>query len=423
MSQQTNHLDLERSRELVAPDRWSTDLETFRDEIRGFLADQLPAGWRGAGSLPAAEAAQFGVLWRAQLHRNRLLAVSWPTEFGGGGLSEKAAVVVAEEFAKAGAPSTDMLDTVGIDLLGNTLLRWGTQDQRQRFLPRILSGEDRWCQGFSEPDAGSDLAGLRTTARRDGDEWIIEGQKTWTSAGHKANWMFLLARTDPASRRSRGLSMLLLPVGQAGVEMRPIRSIDGRTDFNEVFLDRARSAVADTLGPEGRGWDVAKSLLEFERGAAAAVFPVEFTAELDRLLALSHREGATADPVVRQHLAEAVTRITVLRCVGAEMLHRFMAGEAPGPASSMFKLLWSEHHQRTTELALDLLGEQALDADGRAPTNAYRADDPGAPNSAASWVTTFLRARAETIYAGSSEIQRNIIAETVLGLPREPRAS
>ncbi len=400
--------------------RYSADAERYRGEVRAFLADKLPAGWSGIGALSPDAARAWAVEWRRVLAAAGLLAPAWPSEYGGGGLSPVEQVVLAEELARAGVPSGVPNDAFGIQMVGNTLLRWGTEDQKAYFLPRVISGEHRWCQGYSEPDAGSDLANLSTRAVLDGDEWVLNGQKVWTSAAKTANWIFVLARSDPDAPRHRGITFLLVPMDQPGVEVRPIRMMTGASEFNETFFNDARTAASNVVGGVGNGWAVAMTLLGYERGEAAATNPILFRIELDRLLGLARARGRHTDPVIRQRLAEAYAAVEVMRYLGLRTLTRFVAGEAPGPEGSVFKLYWSEHHQRVTELAIDILGADATEPSGRWPAGSFGTDDLGTPGESASWVGTFLNARAGTIYAGTSQVQRNILGEMVLGLPKEP---
>jgi alkylation response protein AidB-like acyl-CoA dehydrogenase len=312
-------------------------------------------------------------------------------------------------------------DTYSVKMLANTLLQWGTDDQKRHLLPRIRSMEDVWCQGYSEPGSGSDLASLTTRATLSGDSWIIDGQKVWTSAADRANWIFLLARTDPDVPRHQGISFLLAPLDQPGIEVRPIRMMNGEAEFAEVFFTGARTAAHNVVGPVNAGWKVAQTLLGFERGDEAATLPVLFRAELNRLIALIREAGLDTDPRIRQRVADAFSHVEVMRFLGYRVLSGLVAGRPPGPEASVFKLLWSEHHQHITELAMDVLGPRGLVPEGRGPLRVYRTDDPGAPNSTGSWSQVFLNSRAGTIYAGTSEVQRNILGETTLGLPREPR--
>jgi hypothetical protein len=398
--------------------RFPSEAEAFREQVRSFLSSHLPDRWAGIGSLD--DPGGFLTTWRALLQEERLLAVSWPVEYGGGGRGPLESVIVAEELARVGLRHCSPNDAAGIEMLGNTLLRYGTDEQKARLLPRILSGEDRWCQGYSEPDAGSDLAAIRCRAVMDGDEWVIDGQKIWTSAGHLANWIFVLCRTDPAASRHRGLSLLLCPMDQPGVEVRPIRMLNGRSEFNEVYFSGARTAAGNVVGPLHAGWPVAMTLLGFERGEAAASQSIELRAEIDRLVALARSLGRSADPRVRDRLAWCYSQVEAMRYLGLRLLSDVAAGRPPGPESSGSKLLWSEYHRAVSELAVDILGMNATAPSGRAPATVFGADDGGAPNSSGSWVGVFLNSRAGTIYSGTSEIQRNIIAERVLGLPRPP---
>jgi alkylation response protein AidB-like acyl-CoA dehydrogenase len=396
------------------------EAETYRDKIRAFLGEHLPAGWKGIGALPNDEARAWTDDWRVTLYENGLLAAAWPKEYGGGGLTPLEQVVLAEEFARAGVPMGGPNDAFSIQLVGNTLLHWGTPEQKEYFLPRILSGEHVWCQGYSEPGAGSDLASVATRAVLDGDEWVINGQKIWTSAAQWANWIFALTRTDLDAPKHKGISFLLVPMDQPGVEVRPIKMLTGASEFNETFFTDARTSVENVVGAVNGGWAVAMTLLGYERGEAAATVPVAFRTELNRLIELVRTSGRAEDPVIRQRLAACYAKVEIMRFLGLRTLTGFLQGAAPGPEGSIFKLLWSEYHQVVTELALDVLGPEAMVPSGRWPTTAFSTDDAGAPNDSASWVGTFLNARAGTIYAGTSQIQRNILGELVLGLPKEP---
>ena len=407
---------------------YPAEAESFRAEVRTVLARELPPAWAGIGAIPGRQDAErFAAHWRQVLYRRGLLGITWPPEHGGRGLSRLHQVVLMEELARAGAPFGEHTDLFGIKMLGSTLLRWGTAEQRRRFLPRILSGEDRWCQGFSEPGAGSDLASLTTRAtlvKGDGEvggDWVIDGQKVWTSVAHRANWIFLLARTDPQARGHRGISFLLCPLDQPGIEIRPIRALTGDSDFHEVFFTGARTHADLVVGAPGEGWPVAMTLLGHERGEEAATNPILFRAELDRLLALAAERGRDHDPLIRQRLAWCYARVEIMRYLGYRILTQVLNGTELGAAASVAKLYWSEYHAAATELALDIGGLAGLVPEGRGPLRAVRTDDPGAPNSSGSWLGAFLNARAGTIYAGTSEVQRNILAETVLGLPKEKR--
>jgi alkylation response protein AidB-like acyl-CoA dehydrogenase len=395
--------------------------EEFRARVRAFLGDHLPVGWTGLGGLPEGEREQFREQWRRTLGEHQMLAVSWPKEYGGGGLSLVEQVVLAEEFARAGAPQGSENDTFGIGMLGNTLIHLGTEEQKKHYLPRILSGEQRWCQGYSEPDAGSDLAGIRTSAVLDGEEWVINGQKTWTSAGHLADHIFVLARTDPSAPKHKGISFLLVPMDQPGVEVRPIRNMAGYALFNEVFFTDARTGAGEVVGAVNDGWRTAMALLGFERGVTATTDAIRFRADLDRLLALARERGVTNDARIRDRLAWCHSRVEVMRFRGYQALTRSLSGRPPGPESAISKIIWSEYAQAYTELAVEILGPEALAPTGQATGGMLQMPEAGTENSPLSWVETFLAARAGTIYAGSSQVQRNIVGEQLLGLPKEPR--
>ena len=401
---------------------YSDSAEAFREHVRAFLAARLPADWSGLGALTTAEQQVFITRWRATLHANGLLAVNWPKQYGGAGLSPMEQVVLAEEFTRVGVPQGGLNDNFGIQMLGSVLLRYGTAQQKTHYLPRILSLEDVWCQGFSEPDAGSDLAGIRTRAVRDGDEWVITGQKTWTSYGHLATHIFVLCRTDPDAQRHRGISLLLCPLDQGGITLRPLTTLTGDDEFNEVFFDGARCPVSDVIGAVNDGWGVAMSLLGFERGEAAATLPMKFAKDLERLVMLARRHGRIDDPTILQRLAICAEGVEQMRCMGMAAVSRWVQGEEIGAESSIHKLFWSEWLQQATELAMDIMGEAGIAPQGDGLQGmSFPAAEAGTPNTTGAWADYFLRARAATIYAGSSEVQRNIIGERILGLPRGER--
>jgi alkylation response protein AidB-like acyl-CoA dehydrogenase len=401
--------------------QYDVDAEAYREKVRAFLGEKLPAGFTGIGSLEGDALVEFATEWRTTLYEAGYLAPGWPEEYGGAGLSALEQVILAEEFARAGVPTGGPNDVFGIQMLGNTLLIMGTEEQKKYYLPRILSGEDTWCQGYSEPNAGSDLGNVGLRGVRDGDQWILNGQKIWTSAGHLADHIFTLARTDPDAPKHKGISFLLVDMRQPGIEVRPIRMINGDSEFNEVFYTDATAPVDNVVGGVNNGWAVAMTLLGFERGEAAATLPIRFQAEIDRLFMLAAERGLTSDPVMRQKLAWAYSKVQIMRYSGMRVLTNFLRGHHPGPDGAISKLYWSEYHRTVTELATHILGAEAMVPTGRMPSSSFQTDDAGAPNSSASWVGTFLSSRAGTIYAGSSQIQRNIIGEMVLGLPKEPR--
>jgi alkylation response protein AidB-like acyl-CoA dehydrogenase len=400
---------------------YSDEAEAYRHKVQAVLAEKLPSDWGGLGQLDGDELTAFVTEWRATLYEAGYLAPGWPVEYGGAGLSALEQVLLAEEFARAGVPMGGPNDVFGIQMLGNTILLQGTDEQKAHYLPRILSGDDTWCQGYSEPDAGSDLSNVGLRAELDGDVWVLNGQKIWTSAGHLADHIFTLARTDPDAPKHKGISFLLVDMRQPGVEVRPIKMISGDSEFNEVFYSDATCPKGNVIGGVNDGWRVAMTLLGFERGEAAATVPIAFQAELDRLFALAAERGRSSDPIIRERLAWAYSRVQIMRYNGMRVLTQFLQGHHPGPDAAVSKLYWSEYHKVVTELAVDILGADAMVPEGRQPSSAFQTDDAGAPNSSASWVSTFLNARAGTIYAGSSQIQRNIIGEMVLGLPKEPR--
>ena len=400
---------------------YSAAAEEYREKVQAFLAEKLPPNWKGIGALTGDALEHFVTEWRATLFSSGYLAPGWPVEFGGGGLSELEQVIIAEEFARAGVPTGGHNDVFSIQMLGNTLLLFGTEEQKRHYLPRLLAGEDTWCQGYSEPNAGSDLSNVGLRAELDGDQWVLNGQKIWTSAGHLADHIFTLARTDPDAPKHKGISFLLVGMRQPGIEVRPIKMLSGESEFNEVFYTDAVVPKENVVGGVNNGWAVAMGLLGFERGAAASIAPIAFEAEFDRLLQLAKDRGVSNDPRIRQKLAWCYSKVQVMRYLGMRTLTKFLAGHHPGPDGAIFKLYWSEYHKVVTELGVDLLGMDAMTPTGRKPSSAFSTDDAGAPNDSMSWAMTFLNARAGTIYAGSSQVQRNIIGEMVLGLPKEPK--
>ena len=342
--------------------------------------------------------------WEAALGAAGWSAIGWPKSHGGRDASVAEQVVFAEEYARAHAPSR--VGHLGVELLGPTLLALGSEDQKARFLPDILSGAAIWCQGYSEPGAGSDLANIRTRAVRDGDVYRIEGQKIWTSMGAIADWCFVVARSEEGSRGPKGLVFLMVPMVQPGITVRPIRQMTGESEFSEVFFDGAVARVEDRIGEEGEGWSVAMALLGYERGVSTLAQQMHFRNELDALVAIAKRNGKAADPLIRQRLAQAQIGLKIMRYNALRMLANAESG-ALSPEAYTYKLYWSMWHRDLGELAMDVIGPEAeiADAEGRfAPL----------PNM-------FLMSRADTIYAGANQIQRNIIAERALGLPREPR--
>jgi alkylation response protein AidB-like acyl-CoA dehydrogenase len=390
--------------------QFSAEDEEFRGRVAEWLAANVPAGLRGAGG-PGREHEAFAerLAWNRQLAAAGLTCLGWPVEHSGRGATLAQQVIFYEEYARSGAPAR--VGVVGEELLGPTLIAFGTPEQKRRFLPPIAAVEELWCQGYSEPGAGSDLAAVATTAVRDGDQWVITGQKVWTSLAHVADWCFVLARTDPASagpgvprrRRSDGLSYLLVPMRQPGVTVRPIKQLTGTSEFNEVFLDGARTEIGNVVGEPGDGWRIAKATLEFERGAGMLGQQVGFRREFGELVETARRTGAGADPLLRDRLARAWIGLEVMRAYALDTLGQ---SAGTGAEASVLKVLWSRWHRDLGELAMDVRGAASM----------VSAQDLDA------WQRLFLFSRADTIYGGSDEIQRNIIAARALGLPRQARA-
>jgi alkylation response protein AidB-like acyl-CoA dehydrogenase len=381
--------------------------------VRTWLTDHLSgefADFRGMGG-PGREDldVEQRLRWNRHLAEHGWTGVGWPAEHGGRGLSLAQQVIFHEEYARSNAPAR--VNHLGEELLGPTLIAFGTEAQQQRFLPKILAVEELWCQGYSEPGAGSDLANVATRARLDGDEWVIDGQKIWTSAAQFAQWCFVVARTTPGSSRHEGLSFLLVPMDQPGIEVRPIRQLTGGAEFNEVFFTGARTSADLVVGEVGGGWRVAMGLLGFERGVSTLAQQVGFERELGDLIALAKENGSLADPVIRDRLAQAKVELEVMWVNAVRGLSGVVAGSdssAGGGAASIAKLVWANWHKRLGELAMAILGADALTISN-------------APYELDRWQSLYLFSRADTIYGGSDEIQRNILAERVLGLPREPK--
>src|SRR5215210_2140826 len=334
------------------------EAEAFRKEIRTWLEENLPEGWFDEGfTLAGEDRKRFNEEWPEKLYKGGWICATWPKEYGGKGLSLMESVVLNEEFARAGAPLR--ADFFGDTLVGPTILQWGSEEQKQEFLPKILSGQISWCQGFSEPNAGSDLAGLKTRAELDGDEWRINGQKVWTTQAKTADYIFLLARTDPNVPKHAGISYLLVPMKQEGVEVRPIVQPDGSGEFNEVFFEDVRCPKDNVVGGLNNGWKVAMTTLGFERGTSATTSHRRFEKELDTIVEAARANGRIGDPAVRQRLARAWSTVQIMRINGLRQLSNQVAGRKdPDMArlSALNKIFWSEHHQRVMELAVDILG-------------------------------------------------------------------
>ena len=386
--------------------------ESLRTSLRAWLRANLPEGW-GTPAHPKprtpAEKVAFARRWQRTLHDGGWAGIAWPREYGGRALTPLEQLLFHEECFAADAP--DMIDiAIGLNLTGPTLIHHGTEAQKKRFLARILRGEDVWCQGFSEPGAGSDLAALRTRGDVRGDRIVVNGQKVWTSYAHHADWCILIVRTDPTAARHRGLTFVLLDMKTPGITIRPLREMTGVAWFNEVFLENVEIPRDMVVGEIGRGWDIAITTLSHERGT---VVPYQrLGRHLAALAALARRlsDLTTApghDPLVRQRLAQLAIDLQVLRLSTYRSISQLMRSGQPGPQGSMLKLLWSELEQRIMEAASALSGAHAQ-LDEHAP----QAHDAGR------WQYGYLWSRAATIYAGTSEVQRNIISQRVLGLPR-----
>jgi len=387
--------------------------DEYRRQVADWLAANVPPELRGAGG-PGREHEAFAerLDWNRRLAAAGWTCLGWPAAYGGHDAPLRQQMIFYEEYARSRAPAR--VAVVGEELLGPTLIAFGTPEQRRRFLPPIAAVEELWCQGYSEPNAGSDLASVSTTATRSGDEWVITGQKVWTSLAHVADWCFVLARTEPGSRRSAGLSYLLVPMRQEQITIRPIRQLTGTSEFNEVFFDGARTPLENVVGAPGDGWRIAKATLEFERGAGMLGQQVGFRRELDDLISLARRTEAGADPRLRDRLARAWIGLEVIRAYALDTL-----GQPPGTGAeaSVLKVLWSRWHQALGELAMDVRGAGSMIAEA----GHNNSDDGDYAADLDEWQRLYLFSRADTIYGGSDEIQRNVIATRALGLPRQGR--
>src|SRR5450631_1880738 len=381
----------------------------FRAEVRRFLVANVLGEFAALGGRGGSGDETFG--FETRLKWERVLAdagwtcLGWPAEYGGRGASMTEQVIFNEEYSRSLAPGR--VSILGEGLLGPTLIHFGTEAQKERFLPPIREGTELWCQGYSEPDAGSDLANVKTTAVRHGDEWVITGQKVWTSLAHQSDWCFVVCRTVPGSTRHKGLSYLLVPMDQPGVEIRPITQLTRTSEFNEVFFDGARTARDLVVGEPGDGWPVALATLGYERGVGLLGHQLSFRRELDHLMDVARGNGRSRDPVIRQRLARSYAELEVLRYNTLRSLSGYDGPVAP-PEASIIKLYWATWHRRLGELAMDVRGPAGQVVES-AP---YELDE---------FQRTFLFSRSETIYGGSNEIQKNIIGERVLGLPPEPK--
>ena len=402
------------------------EAEAFRVEIRAWLEENLPQGWMEPGfEMTGEERAAFNDEWPTKLFAGGWICAAWPTEYGGKGLSIMENVVLAEEFARHRAPMR--ADFFGDTLVGPTILQWGTEEQKKEFLPKILKGEMAWCQGFSEPNSGSDLASLACSAVLDGDEWVINGQKVWTTQAQFADYIFLLARTDPTVSKHKGISYLLVPMKQPGVEVRGITQPDGTAEFNEVFFENVRCPKENVVGGLNNGWIVANTTLSHERGMSATTSYRRFEEEFRLMTAAATASGAIDDPVIRQRLVRYWSKIQILRINGLRALTATLhttkdpAVAALGATNKMF---WSEMHRAALECALDIFGAESMlvtagPPKGNWPGVARGGRRDGYPVSP--MISAFFFSRSETIWGGTAEIQRNIVGERVLGLPKEPK--
>ncbi len=383
----------------------------FREEVRAFLSAHLVGEFADLGGRGGSGDETFGfdtrLRWEKVLAEGGWTCIGWPVDHGGRGASMTEQVIFHEEYARAAAPGR--VSILGEGLLGPTLIHYGTEAQKARFLPPILQGTELWCQGYSEPDAGSDLANVKTRAVLDGDEWVITGQKVWTSLAHQSDWCFVVCRTDPDSSRHKGLSYLLVPMDQPGIDVRPITQLTKTSEFNEVFFTEARTHRDNVVGAVGEGWKVALATLAFERGVALLGHQLGFVRELNAIIELAQQNGRSNDPVVRQELARAHAELTIMRYNTLRSLSGVDGPVAP-PEASISKLYWGSWHRRLGELALSVMGPSAMVLSDW-------------PYELGDFQRSFLFSRSETIYGGSNQIQRNIIGERVLGLPAEPKGA
>jgi alkylation response protein AidB-like acyl-CoA dehydrogenase len=384
----------------------------FRDELRAWLAAHAPRDWEARYPAGQSMEARFAFLrgWQRQVYEGGWTGLSWPKEYGGRGATLMEQAIFHEELARAGAPPLPGI--LGLALVGPTLIAFGSPAQKQRYLAKILSGEEIWCQGFSEPNAGSDLAALRTEAQLVDGHFVVNGQKVWTSFGWISDWCELVVRTDPAAEKHKGLTVLLVDMRSPGVEVRPLRQMTGEPEFNELFFTNVRVPAENVVGRVNDGWNVALGTLMHERALLGAGLQVTFKRQFERLVELAHqveRNGrpAAEDPVIRQKLAQAYAEIEIMRLNQMRAISRVMQTGMPGPEGSIQKIFWSELNQRFQQTAMEVLGPY-----GQLTRASEFAFDGG------QWAYAYLRARGNTIEAGTSEIQRNIVGHFVLGLPK-----
>ena len=388
---------------------FSAHEEAFRKDVRRWLETHLPDDLRGrafASSRADREEVRRLRAWQRAMHEAGYVGMDWPREFGGRGASIVEMVILYQEMARAESPQ--FVNRGGISMLGPTLMKHGTPAQQKRFLPRILTAEEVWCQGFSEPNAGSDLASLQTRAVREDDQFVVNGQKVWTSMAHVADWCFLLVRTDPTAPKHRGISFLLVDMTTPGIAVRPLRQITGEAEFNEVFFDNVRVPADNLVGRLNEGWSVAITTLAYERDLLTFIRHVSLRNALHRLVRLVQRQKTSVDPIVRQKVAGLWIGEQALQLNGYRSLTNILRGGAPGPEGSTSKLFWSQVDQDLAQVATEVIG----------PYSQITQGSPWAPDEG-QWEFYELLARASGIRAGTSEILRNVLAERVLGLPKD----
>jgi alkylation response protein AidB-like acyl-CoA dehydrogenase len=383
---------------------------SFRDEFRAWLHANVPKDWDEFREAEMEPRFEYLKRWQRKLYEGGWAGISWPKAYGGRGASLMEQVIFWQEMALADAPP--MANVLGLGLIGPTIIAFGTEAQKKRFLPKILSAEEIWCQGFSEPDAGSDLANLRCEGRLESDHYVINGQKVWNSYGWAADWCELVVRTDPSAAKHKGITMVLVDMKSPGVEVRPLKQMTGETEFNEIFFHDVRVPVENVVGKVNEGWSAAIGTLMHERGTFGAGLQIIYQRNMSRLIELSktiQRNGrpASQDPLVRQKLAQCYAEIEIMRMNQMRAFSRINATGVPGPEGSIQKIFWSELNQRFQQAAQEILG----------PYGQLEAGDPHAIDKGA-WSYGYLRTRGNTIEAGTSEIQRNIIGHFVLGLPK-----
>jgi alkylation response protein AidB-like acyl-CoA dehydrogenase len=387
---------------------FTEEQEAFRKEVRQWLEQNLPDSLRGRGFAASRanleEVAQLRA-WQRRMYEAGYVGMDWPREFGGRGAPLVEQIILYQEMARAESPQ--LVNRGGLSMLGPTLMKYGTPAQWERFLPRILTAEHLWCQGFSEPNAGSDLANLQTRAVREGDVFIVNGQKVWTSMGHVADWCFLLVRTDPQAPKHKGISFLLVDIKTPGITVRPLRQITGEAEFNEVFYDNVRVPLDNLVGTLNEGWAVAIHTLAYERDLLTHIRHISLQTAVSRLIKLARDRGQAHDPVLRQRIAGIVIGEQALKLNGYRGLTRILKGGAPGPEGSIAKLHWSQIDQELALVATEILGPYSQICEG-----------PWAPDDG-QWEFYELLARGSGIRAGTTEILRNILGERVLGLPKD----